>query len=210
MNVKKPLEILIIEDNPGDTFLISEFLRDTKLDLNITIAEDGQKALDLLGGTDRSKAIPAPDFIVLDLNLPKVHGYDVLAFIKGSPELRLVPVVVMTGSLDPKDELRSRSMGVTDFRVKPSGREELEATRRWFKKNLIPLVSSKGGDEHQKTSNSVQGPVLERFFSPSPKLRPHLTMHLGHSSSGQEISRPYVPLTRPWELRMSPERSDRA
>lgn len=180
MKVNMPLRILIIEDNPGDAYMISELLRDTGLDLNITVADDGQKGLDLLkdASNNGSAAVP-PDFIVLDLNLPKVHGYEVLAFIRGSPLLRSKPVVVMTGSLDHDDELKSRRMGAAGYLIKPSDRAEMEATRQWLKKNLTPLVSNRQSNGHGSSTNGARSLVPKRYGICSPKLKPQLPVGPG-------------------------------
>ena len=75
--MSKPLEVLIVEDNRGDANLISELLDEMGLPLRVTLAMDGQKALDILRG-ENSSYDTAPDFVILDLNLPKVNGFDIL------------------------------------------------------------------------------------------------------------------------------------
>jgi CheY-like chemotaxis protein len=190
MNVNMPLRILIIEDNPGDAYMISELLRETGLDLNITVAEDGQKGLDLLkDASNNGSAAASPDFIVLDLNLPKVHGYEVLAFIRGSPLLRSKPVVVMTGSLDHDDELKSRRMGAAGYLIKPSDRGEMEATRQWLKKNLTPLVSNRQGNGQRPSANGARFLVPKRHGGCSPKLKPPLPGGPGQCGPWQGRSR---------------------
>lgn len=140
----RPLEILLIEDNDGDAFLISELLREVGFPVNITVARDGQTALDILYQDKGHIIAPTPEFVVLDLNLSNVHGFEVLRKIKTSPSLHTLPVVVMTGSLNPGDEVQARDIGVTDFRIKPARSEDFEPLIRWFKENLAPLAERKG------------------------------------------------------------------
>lgn len=158
----RPIEVLLVEDNPGDAYLISEMLREVGLVLNITIARDGQRALDIMGeGTDRPNGSP-PDFVILDLNIPKVKGFDVLAFMKANPNLRSIPVVVMTGSLNPQDEVRAREMGVADYRIKASAKEEFDETGRWLRKYLAPLAKTeRAPDRATETHEATLSP--DRF-----------------------------------------------
>ena len=131
--------------------------------------------MDILDRANGSSTSATPDFVVLDLNLPKVHGYDVLAFIRGSSVLRRVPVVVLTGSLDPQDELRSRSMGVTDYRIKPSGRDEMAATRRWLKESLVPIVVKKLEEDRYEVSNTMMSTkVIKKCTNDWLAFRDHL------------------------------------
>ncbi len=141
MKVERPLEVLIVDDNPGDAALIIVLLEDLGLPIHISIAENGEKALDILDKVN-GPSCPAPDFVVLDLNLPKVNGFDVLELMKSTPRLSSIPVVVMTGSLNKEDEIRSRRMGVTDYWIKPSSERDFDSTCRWLRKYLAPLASS--------------------------------------------------------------------
>jgi CheY-like chemotaxis protein len=122
---REPLEVLIVEDNPGDTMIISELLEDVGLPVHVTIAKDGQEALDLLRENDGGSTGPPPALIILDLNLPKVKGFDVLRHIKSTPMLRSIPVVVMTGSLRKEDEVKARTMGAADYCIKPATPDEM-------------------------------------------------------------------------------------
>ncbi|MBI0582872.1 MAG: response regulator [Methanomassiliicoccus sp.] len=122
----RPFRILLVEDNPADAHLFSCMLRDLDLDLSIIVAGDGSQALSILAGGYGGCQASAPDLVILDLNLPKVHGYDVLSFLKSGP-LRSVPVVVLTGSLNREDEVRARSMDIIGYIIKPSTAEEYDA-----------------------------------------------------------------------------------
>jgi chemotaxis family two-component system response regulator Rcp1 len=134
------LEVLIVEDNPGDAYMIKEMLTDLKLTLSITVAKDGQAALNIL--KDRQNGMPG--LVILDLNLPKVNGFEVLTFMKSSPTLRSIPVVVMTGSLRGEDEQRSRELGAVDYCIKPSTADEMERSEMCLRAHLEPLSREKG------------------------------------------------------------------
>lgn len=92
-----PVEILLVEDNPGDVRLMRELLLEAKVLNHVTVAGDGEHALALLRGTDGHSA-PLPDLILLDLNLPKRSGQEVLEAVKSDPSLRHIPVVILTTS----------------------------------------------------------------------------------------------------------------
>jgi chemotaxis family two-component system response regulator Rcp1 len=136
---KRPLEILLVEDNPADAHIIMEMLRGLAQCVNVTQAKDGQQAVDILLGQSVPSA-PVPEFVILDLNLPKVDGFHILSLIQSRGELSSIPVVVMTGSLNREDEARSRSMGVVDYLSKPGDLDEYEVTCRWFKKALSSMT----------------------------------------------------------------------
>lgn len=133
------LEVLIVEDNPGDAYMIKEMLGDLNLTLKVTVAKDGQAALEILKGTKNGK----PGLVILDLNLPKVNGFEVLAFMKSSQNLKSIPVVVMTGSLRAEDEQRSRELGAVDYCIKPSTADEMERSEMCLRAHLEPLSKEK-------------------------------------------------------------------
>jgi CheY-like chemotaxis protein len=134
----RKLRLLLVEDNQGDVFLIKEMLRDTGIRLDITVAEDGQKALTILdrvnGNTDRPL-----DFVILDLNLPKINGFEVLSYMKTMHGMKDIPVVVMTGSLNDGDRARSMDMGAANYLIKPSHNKDFEAIVGWMKRELADL-----------------------------------------------------------------------
>jgi CheY-like chemotaxis protein len=144
------LEVLIVEDNPGDAYMIKEMLGDLNLSLGITVAKDGQAALDILKGIKNGK----PGLVILDLNLPKVNGFEVLTFMKSSQNLRSIPVVVMTGSLRGEDEQRSRELGAVDYCIKPSTVDEMERSEMCLRAHLEPLSK-------EKARNKDSGPSIQ-------------------------------------------------
>lgn len=119
MTETKPIEILLVEDNPGDARLAVEALRESKLHNNLTHVKDGVEAMDYLRRKNQYSQVPPPDLVLLDLNLPRKDGREVLAEIKQDPELRRIPVVVMTTSEAEKDLLQSYDLHANAYVVKP-------------------------------------------------------------------------------------------
>jgi CheY-like chemotaxis protein len=136
----KQLEVLIVEDNPGDARLIFELLKDTGLSIHTSIAQNGQIALDMLRKEDGHSTCSIPDLVILDLNLPKVHGFDILGYMNATDNLRSIPVVVMTGSLNKADEETARSLGVTDYCTKPASAADMDSATVCLKRHLEALT----------------------------------------------------------------------
>ena len=115
----RAIEILLVEDNPGDVRLIQEALRDGKVWNNPHVVTDGEAALDFVYRRGTFTDAPRPDMILLDLNLPKKDGREVLATIKGDPELKRIPVVVLTTSKEEEDVLRAYNLAANCYVTKP-------------------------------------------------------------------------------------------
>ena len=107
---RRPLEVLLVEDNPGDARLTREALRSVNQLANLTVVGDGVEALALLHRQGRYERAPRPDLILLDLNLPRKAGGEVLAEIKNDISLRRIPVVILTTSRATKDIVQSYDM----------------------------------------------------------------------------------------------------
>ena len=119
-SIRKP-RILIIEDNPGDVLLFQVALNDAGVDCELSEISDGRAALDFV-----RKGPPAlPDLVILDLNLPKASGKEVLAEIRATPAFRPVPVVVWTSSNARVDRDQMEELGVTRYLVKPPELKQL-------------------------------------------------------------------------------------
>ena len=114
-----PIEILMIEDNPGDVRLTREVLRDAKVRNSLHSAKDGDEAMDYLYKRGSFSGASRPDLILLDLNLPKINGLDVLEIIKSDPELRTIPVVILTTSQAEKDILNGYQRYANAYITKP-------------------------------------------------------------------------------------------
>ncbi len=115
----KPIDILLVEDNPGDADLAREALEDTKLHNRLHVVDDGEKALAFLRRQGAYAAAPRPDLILLDLNLPRKDGREVLAEIKSDDHLKRIPVVILTTSRAEEDVLKTYNLHANCYISKP-------------------------------------------------------------------------------------------
>lgn len=113
------IEILLVEDNPGDVRLTQEALKDNKFRNNLSVVEDGEEALAFLKKEGKYVDVSRPDLILLDLNLPKKDGREVLAEIKADEHLKRIPVVVLTTSKAEEDILRAYDLNANCYITKP-------------------------------------------------------------------------------------------
>jgi chemotaxis family two-component system response regulator Rcp1 len=114
-----PIELLLVEDNPGDVRLTQEALRDAPVHHNFHVARDGAEALAFLRGEPPHHDHPRPDLVLLDLNLPKMNGREVLAAMKRDSALCHIPVVILTTSQADKDICESYQLGANAYVTKP-------------------------------------------------------------------------------------------
>jgi len=119
MKSNKPINILLIEDNPADTRLTQEVFKDGKIHNTLNVVMDGEDALLYLKKSDKYANAETPDLILLDLNLPKKDGHAVLAEIKADTKLRIIPVIILTTSGAEKDILNTYSHHANCYIVKP-------------------------------------------------------------------------------------------
>jgi CheY-like chemotaxis protein len=119
-----PVEILLVEDNPADVRLTREALKEGKVYNNLHWAKDGVEALDFLHQQGRHAAAPRPDIILLDLNLPKKDGREVLQDIKKDDKLKRIPVVILTTSKAEEDVLKSYNLHANCYVTKPVDLEQ--------------------------------------------------------------------------------------
>ena len=119
MNAVRPVDILLVEDNPGDIRLTKEALKDAKVMNEIFVAKDGVEAIEFLRRKGRFSNVPLPDLILLDLNLPKKDGRQVLAEIKEDPILKHIPVVVLTTSKADEDIVKTYNLHANAYITKP-------------------------------------------------------------------------------------------
>jgi chemotaxis family two-component system response regulator Rcp1 len=139
----KPIEILLVEDNPGDVRLAREVLRDARVHNRISTVKDGVEALAFLRHTGTYAGAPRPDLILLDLNLPRKDGREVLADIKADQDLRRIPVIVLTTSQDERDVLGAYESYANCYIVKPVDLEQFIAVvesieQFWFQIVHLP------------------------------------------------------------------------
>ncbi|MBN1568792.1 MAG: response regulator [Acidobacteria bacterium] len=116
---RKPVEILLVEDSPSDTDLTIEAFREGSLPSNLRHVEDGVEAMEFLHRKQAYCDAPRPDLILLDLNLPRKDGREVLAELKSHPDLRTIPVVVLTTSRDDQDIAQAYSLQANCYIAKP-------------------------------------------------------------------------------------------
>jgi two-component system, chemotaxis family, response regulator Rcp1 len=120
----RPIEILLVEDNAGDVRLAREGLRECKLLNNLSVADDGVKALAFLRREGEYARAPRPDLIMLDLNLPRKDGREVLKEIKEDEQLKSIPVVILTTSKAEEDIVKSYSLHANCYVTKPLAIEQ--------------------------------------------------------------------------------------
>ncbi|HWV17038.1 MAG TPA: response regulator [Rhodocyclaceae bacterium] len=120
----KPVEVLLVEDDPGDVILTQEGLRASKLHINLHVVDNGEKALAFLHREPPYEDAPRPGLIILDLNLPRVNGMEVLKEIKTSESLQTIPTVILTTSRAEEDVVRSYKLGANCYVSKPLNLDE--------------------------------------------------------------------------------------
>jgi CheY-like chemotaxis protein len=120
----RAIEILLVEDNPGDVRLTIEGLKEAKVRNNLHVARDGVEALEFLRRQAQFSDAVRPDLILLDLNLPRIDGREVLAEVKSDPDLKTIPVVVLTTSSAEQDILHSYQLQANCYITKPVDLEQ--------------------------------------------------------------------------------------
>ncbi len=139
----KPIEILLVEDNPGDVDLAREGLEESKLRNTLHVVEDGEQAMAFLLREGKYTDAPSPDVILLDLNLPRMDGRELLAEIKLNQDLRHIPVIVLTSSQIEEDIMKSYQLHANCYISKPIGFTEFVKVVRadehfWFTIVTLP------------------------------------------------------------------------
>jgi CheY-like chemotaxis protein len=119
-----PIEILLVEDSPADIALTTELFKDARIVNNLTVAMDGEQAMAILRREGQYANASAPDLVMLDLNLPRKDGREVLADIKSDPLLRRIPVIVLTTSAADRDVLQAYDSHVNAYLTKPVDLEQ--------------------------------------------------------------------------------------
>jgi chemotaxis family two-component system response regulator Rcp1 len=135
-----PIDILLVEDNPGDVRLTQEAFKAGKIRNNLYVVRDGDEALDFLYRRNSFKDAPIPDMILLDLNLPKRDGREILEEIKSKDPLRRIPVVVLTTSKADEDVLRSYNLHANCFITKPIELDEFFKVIRMIENFWLTVV----------------------------------------------------------------------
>jgi two-component system response regulator len=136
----QPIEVLLVEDDPGDELMTREAFEDNKIGNTLHVVRDGEEALDFLYRRGRYAGAPTPDLILLDLNLPKYDGRQVLERIKSDPELAHIPVVVLTTSSAEEDILRSYKLHANAYVTKPVDLDQFIAAVRQIDEFFVTVV----------------------------------------------------------------------
>ena len=133
---EKPIVILLVEDEPGDAYLTKEALKSAKIINRVHLVEDGVEAMAFLHRESPYTEAPRPDLILLDLNLPRKDGRQVLAEIKGDPHLSSIPIIVLTTSNADEDVLQSYNLHANCYITKPVDLEQfmqvIKATQEFW------------------------------------------------------------------------------
>jgi CheY-like chemotaxis protein len=136
----QPIEVLLVEDDPGDVLLIQEAFADNKLLNNLNVVNDGEQALAYLRREGQYAHATRPDLVLLDLNLPRKDGREVLAEVKGDEALRTIPIVVLTTSEAEEDVLRSYQLHANAYVPKPVDFERFVAIVRQIDDFFVSVV----------------------------------------------------------------------
>lgn len=151
------IHILLVEDNSGDVILINLVLEKSSMPYTLHRVQDGEEALQYLRQEESYTTAPCPDLLLLDLNLPKINGHEVLSTIKADSRLKLIPVVVLTGSLNPNDFKLISSNDLTCCLSKPSGLKSHGETMQAIEEFLYSAVKS------TKDSKTADSSMAEQF-----------------------------------------------
>ena len=136
----KAIDILLVEDNPGDVRLAREALKESKMRNNLFVVEDGVEAMDFLYRRGKYLEAPRPDLILLDLNLPRKSGREVLAGVKSDDSLKRIPVVILTVSEDEQDIVRAYDLHANCYVTKPIDFDQFMKITRSIEEFWLTIV----------------------------------------------------------------------
>lgn len=153
MNTMNHIDILLVEDSPADVLITREAFAEFKILNTLYVVEDGVEAMAFLNQDGKYASAPRPDLILLDLNLPRKNGREVLAEVKGDPRLKNIPVVILTTSHSERDVLEAYDQHANCYIVKPVGFENfVEAVKTihqfWFSVVTLPPEETHGQDSN--------------------------------------------------------------
>lgn len=147
LNQDRPIEILLVEDNPGDVRLTQEVFKEGKIRNKLNVAWNGEEALAYLRREGRFAHVPRPDIILLDLNLPRKGGREVLAEIKRDSKLKCIPVVILTTSQADQDIAESYNQHANCYIVKPVELDQFINVVRTIEGFWLQIVKLPTGEE---------------------------------------------------------------
>jgi two-component system, chemotaxis family, response regulator Rcp1 len=137
----RPIDILLVEDNPGDARLTREALKEGKVENQLNVVSDGVEALAYLRRQGKYQEARRPDLILLDLNLPRMDGREVLREVKGDPNLKTIPIVVLTTSAADEDIARSYGLHANSYVTKPVDLDKFIAVVRSIEDFWLTIVT---------------------------------------------------------------------
>ena len=179
---RKP-RLLLVEANREDAFLIKKMLRDTGIELDVTVAEDGEKAMDILDRANGDHKRPIV-FVILGIDLPKIDGFEVLSYMKKMHGMKGLPVVVMTRSINNAERDRVLLMGATHYLVKPSSYREFTAMVEWMRGALgiavcemLPRPRSNGSGPSRSQLFRHRQALLQYLGSAQPAFMPEVKLN---------------------------------
>jgi chemotaxis family two-component system response regulator Rcp1 len=144
----KPVEVLLVEDNPGDVRLTREAFRDSRVPTNMHVATDGVEAMDFVKRRGKFSVAPRPDIILLDLNLPRKDGREVLEELKKDDDLKSIPVVILTTSRSQEDIERTYRSHANCYITKPVDLDQFLRVMRTIEDFWLTLVKLPACDSH--------------------------------------------------------------
>ncbi|MBV8061790.1 MAG: response regulator [Alphaproteobacteria bacterium] len=139
-NKNRPVVVLLIEDNNGDALLLRKAMKDLKGPYNVVHAKTAEAALSMLRGQAQDEMVPTPDMIILDLNLPQMHGLDFLSVLKEDSDLKHIPVVVLSSSRAEQDVMQSYKLHANGYIAKPNSLSMFKDVARAVDSFFVDLV----------------------------------------------------------------------
>jgi CheY-like chemotaxis protein len=136
-----PVEILLVEDDPGDVLITREAIESSKVANRLSVVSNGEEALQFLRGEEPFADAPRPGLVLLDLNLPRLDGREVLARMKSDPNLRRIPVVVLTTSSSDEDIVRSYDLHANAYVTKPVDFDQFMSVVRQIDQFFVSIVT---------------------------------------------------------------------
>lgn len=131
-----PFQIVLVEDAESDVFLIREALQQADLAFELHVVDDGEKALEFIANAENDETVPLPHLMILDLNLPRVSGRQILERVRQSPRCNTIPVFILTSSDSPKDRTEIDQLGAIQYFLKSSKLEEFMSLGVVVRKHL--------------------------------------------------------------------------
>ena len=158
MEEKRPVEILLIEDNPSDARLVQECFQESAIPNRVHVVTNGEDALDFLEREACFTHAPRPDLILLDLNIPRVHGLTVLSTVKSDPDLRQIPVIVLTASAIEEDVHLAYQLQASSYLSKPTDLAGFKAViesveQHWLAHARLPSTAPQVSPEASEASD---------------------------------------------------------